>query len=130
MSIDITALVTIDLEPVFTLDPALSTSIPDRIAAEMALQGWGISDITDARAVYIATLTTKAFIPRLLLKFAQELKKTKAAKAEAEFNDAIRYLEALQAELQDRLQRAASDVAPEDLQGTQIPWPSCGIVEW
>jgi len=128
--VDIVSLVEIDLEPVFTLDQTLRVSIPERVAAEMALQGWTDADMTDRRAVYIAILTTKAFIPRLLLKFAQELRKTRGGKAEAEFQNAIDYLEALQKELQDRLQHAAAEAAPEDLTVLEQTWPSCGIVRW
>jgi hypothetical protein len=130
MSIDIQGLVEIDLQPIFELDTTLSTAIPDRINAELALQGWTLADITDQRAVYIATLTTKAFIPRLLLKLSMEIKKVKGGKAETEFQEAIKYLSELREELTERLQRAASGAAPEDLPFIGTPWPGVGVVEW
>jgi len=130
MSIDIQGLVEIDLQPIFELDTTLSTAIPDRINAELALQGWTLADITDQKAVYIATLTTKAFIPRLLLKLSMEIKKVKGGKAETEFQEAIKYLTELREELTERLQRAASEAAPEDLPFTGTPWPGVGVVEW
>jgi hypothetical protein len=127
--VDIQRLVEIDLAPVFELDPDLPDEIADRIDAEIALHGYDPVDITEQQAVLVALLTTKAFIPRLLLKFAQELRRARGGAAEAEFQDAIKYLQALRDELQGRYQEALSDLG-EDLPPGTPPWPGVGVQPW
>jgi hypothetical protein len=127
VAIDIAALVAIDLEPVFELDTTLQLAIPSRVEAETALRGWTEADITDRRAVYIALLVTKSFVARLLLRFSQELRKAGAGKATVEFSDALKYLTALQAELNARLLKAETEMAPDSVLD-DARWPGCGVL--
>jgi hypothetical protein len=126
MAVSAEALVAIDLDPVLALDPTLRDAIPARVEAEMALQGWGVIDLTDKRSAYIAILVTKSFVSRLLLKFAQEIKKTAGGTASVEFQDAIKYLEALRDELEARKIAAASAASPSSLV-TADRWPGVGV---
>lgn len=132
MAIVIQTLVEIDLEPVFTLDPTLQATIPTRIEATMATLGWTLADLTDQRSVYVAAVTTLSFVPRLLLKFGQEIKKAKGGKAETEFFEAIKYLQELRDALNDTVARAASGAGTEDIANTEdlAPWPSTGVLGW
>lgn len=130
MSITISTLVEIDLNPVFALDTGLQATINDRIEAEVALQGWTLGDLDDQKSVYIAALVTKSYIPRLLLKFAQEVQRAKGGKAEAEFAKAIDYLKQLREECDDRIQRAAAEADPEDVLLDPVRWPGIGPVAW
>lgn len=127
MSIDISALVAIDLEPVFELDPTIQTAIDSRIEAEKALRQWAEADMTDQRAVYIALVVTRSFVGRLLLKFSQEIKKAGAGKAAVEFDQAIKYLEALKDELDSRIAKAEIGVSPDTIP-SEIRWPGVGVV--
>lgn len=120
-------LVLIDLDPVFQLDPTLRDAIPARVEAEMAIQGWTLGDLTDKRAVYLAILVTRSFISRLLLKFSQEVKKTEGGAAKVEFMDAIKYLEALREELEQRKAEAAFIASPASIV-TSDRWPGVGVV--
>lgn len=128
--IDIEQLVRADLEPVFDLDPTLEDAILDRIDAEIALLGWINEELTDQQMAYVAILVTRAFIPRLLLRFAQELRRAKGGTAEAEFNDAIKYLKALQEELKERQDTAARETNPSILPTEIPPWPGVGVLPW
>lgn len=127
MSIDIERLVEIDLEPVFELDPTIQLAIPSRIEAEKAVRGWVEADMTDKRAVYVATVVTRSFVARLLLKFSQEIKKAGAGKAAVEFDNAIKYLEALRHELDERIRKEEIGIDPE-LIPSEIRWPGVGII--
>lgn len=127
MSIDIEQLVLVDLDPVLELDPTITTAINSRIEAEMALRTWTLLDMTDQRSVYIALLVTRSFVARLLLKFAQEVKKAAAGKSSVEFGDAIKYLEALKVELDNRIYKAEATVNPSIIPSDE-KWPGCGIV--
>ena len=127
MSVSPEELVLIDLDPVLTLDPTIRDAIPARVEAEMAIQGWGVIDLTDKRAAYIAILVTKSFVSRLLLKFAQEIKKTAGGTASVEFQDAIKYLEALRDELEARRVAASSAASPSSIVTTDR-WPGVGVV--
>jgi len=120
-------LVAIDLDPIFTLDPTLRDAIPARIEAEMAIQGWTLADLTDRRAAYIAILVTKSFVSRMLLKFAQAIKKTAGGPASVEFADAIKYLESLREELEQRKQETISIASPTSIVTTDR-WPGVGVV--
>jgi hypothetical protein len=128
MAVDIAELVNIDLAPALTLDSDLAAAIPVRILAEKAVRGWPDAEIDDARAVYIAAMTTLSLIPRLLFQFTQEMKKAKAGKAEVEFQNAISYLTEIRAALKDKVSQIASLVAPEDIQENLVRWPGIGIV--
>lgn len=114
MAIDITQLVRDQLEPVLLLDPTIEAAIPRQVEAQIALQGWAISSIDDQKSVYIYALATKAMIPRLLLKFSQEVQEAEAGPAKAIFADACKFLEALQKEMADQVKRAAWEADPED----------------
>lgn len=127
MSVDAEQLVLIDLDPVLELDPTITTAVSSRIEAEMALRGWTEADMTDKKIVYVSLLVTRSFVARLLLKFAQEIKKASAGKSQVEFSDAIKYLEALKVELDSRIFKAEAVVQP-DLVPTDEKWPGCGIV--
>lgn len=129
MSIEIQTLVEIDLEPVFSLDTTLQVTIPTRIEATLATLGWTLADLTDQRSVYVAALTTLSFVPRLLLKFGQEIKKAKGGKAETEFFEAIKYLQELRKALDDVVTRAASGAGTEDTASETVdPWPGVGVL--
>lgn len=130
MAVDIQQLVEIDLEPVFTLDTTIQVTIPNRIDAEVALQGWELTSLDDAQRVYIALRVTKSYITRLLLKFSQEIQEAKGGKAETKFAKAIDFLEELRKDINERIQAAAKEVDPEDVVGPAIPWPGVGIVKW
>jgi len=123
MAIDIVQLVKDQLDPVLTLDPGLDAAIPRQVDAQIALQGWSAVTVSDRQGVYISTLATQALIPRLLMKFAQEIKRAKGGDAEAEFMDAIKFLEALQKQLAAQVNRAAKEAAPEDAEVEPVSWP-------
>ena len=114
MAISAIQLVTDQLEPVLLLDPTIEAAISRQVDAQIALQGWAVSDVTDQRSVRIAILSTKALIPRLLLKFAQEVQQAEAGPAKAVFQDACKFLEALMKELEAQAQVAAREESPED----------------
>jgi hypothetical protein len=114
MAVSAIQLVTDQLEPVFTLDTTLEAAISRQVDAQIALQGWAVSDVTDQRSVRIAILSTKALIPRLLLKFAQEVQQAEAGPAKAVFQDACKFLEALMKELEAQVKAAAWEEEPED----------------
>jgi hypothetical protein len=114
MAISAIQLVTDQLEPVLSLDPTIEAAISRQVDAQIALQGWAVSDVTDQRSVRIAILSTKALIPRLLLKFAQEVQQAEAGPAKAVFQDACKFLEALMKELEAQAQVAAREESPED----------------
>lgn len=114
MAISAEQLVKDQLAPVFELDSTIEAAIPRQVEAQIALQGWGISDVTDQRAVYVAVLSTKALIPRLLLKFSQEVQQAEAGPAKAVFQDACKFLEALAKELETQAKAAAFEADPED----------------
>lgn len=120
------------LSPVFSLDTTLHSVIPDEITAQIALQGYSLLDVDDRKAVYIALLTTKALIPRLLLKFSMRLESVKGGPAETQWVDAIKFLEALREELVGQLRFAAREVEPEDVDLGMPPekWTSTGIRSW
>jgi hypothetical protein len=133
MAIDPVALVTQDLQPLFLLDAALEATITPRVAAMQAMKGW--STLTDQQAVYIALLTTKALIPRILGKFSQEVQKVKGGKSEVDLVKAIEYLNALREEIDEMLSMFI------DVEGGSIPpgvdpklmmvrWPGIGPVGW
>jgi hypothetical protein len=128
------SLVESDLEVVFVLDTTLQARIPDRVAAVVALQGWTLLDLDDQKSVYVAALTTQAFIPRLLLKFAQEIKKAEGGKSKVEFTNAVDYLKALQAQIETILQEYAKHAQPVDVlplvELNTIRWPGVGPVSW
>jgi hypothetical protein len=127
MAVSAENLVQIDLDPVMTLDPTLADAIPARVEAEMAVQGWTLADMTDQRSVFVALLVTRSLVSRLLLKFSQEIKKTAGGSAQVEFNDAIKYLQALQAELDQRRIETMFIANPTSIVTTD-KWPSSGVL--
>jgi hypothetical protein len=114
MAIDPVQLVKDQLEPVILLDTTIYDVIPRQVEAQIALQGLVAAEITDQQAVYVSILATAGLIPRLLIKFAQEVKKAKGGPAEVEFQDAVKFLEALQKTLAEQRKQAAKEVDPDD----------------
>lgn len=132
MAVDMQVLVENRLSPLFSLDPTLQNIIPSEITAQIALQGWSLAAIDDQKAVYLSLLTTRALVPRLLLKFSIGVKRAKGGPAEAEYMDAIKFLEALREELTVQLRAAAAEADPVDVDvvSDTTPWPSVGVVSW
>ena len=124
MAISATQLVLDQLDPILGLDPTMSAAIPRQVEAQIALQGWSVSSITDQRAVYIALRATQAMIPRLLIKCSQSLKKAVGGPAETEWQDAVNFLEGLRKELADQIKAAAKEVDPEDALDTSATRPT------
>ncbi len=124
MAISAIQLVKDQLEPVLTLDTTIEAAIPRQVEAQIALQGWPLSSMTDQRSVYISLRATQALIPRLLLKFSQSLKKAVGGPAETEFQDAVNFLQALQKELAEQVKAAAKEVDPEDAIDTAAVRPT------
>ena len=114
MAVSTTQLVLDQLEPILGLDPTMSAAIPRQVEAQIALQGWSVSNMTDQRAVYIALRATQAMMPRLLIKCSQSLKKAVGGPAETEWQDAVDFLKQLQEELERQIKMAAKEVDPED----------------
>jgi hypothetical protein len=114
VAIDPVQLVKDQLEPVLTLDTTIEAAIPGQVEAQIALQGLDAGAITDQQRVYVSVLATYALIPRLLLKFAQKVKKAKGGSAEAEFHDASDFLKLLQGQLKDQIKAAAKETDPAD----------------
>ncbi len=136
MAINPVDLVTDDLQPLFLLDTEIEAAIVDRVAAVQAMKGW--VTLTDQQAVYVALLTTKALVPRILLKFSQEIQKVKGGKSETDFVKAIDYLNALREEIDEMLGMFPSDIDEgggtlppgTDPELLMIRWPGIGPVEW
>ena len=120
MAIDMIQLVRDQLEPVLLLDPTLEAAIPRQVDAQLALQRYPINGYDDSKAVYVSVRATKALIPRLLLKFSQEVQEAEAGPAKAKFADAVKFLEALQKEMADQAKAAAWEADPEDTVG-EVP---------
>jgi len=117
------------LSVVYDLDPTLDSVIATQVTAEIARQGWLLSDVTDQRAAYIADWTTYALLPRIILKFSQELEAAKGGPAEVRYQNAIEGLRLLMQQLRDRINSTARKV--DDLGETEINpvrWPGAGIV--
>lgn len=129
MAVSGLAQVTIDLAPVFALDTEIEAQIPSRFEAQCALIGWTLADMTDQREAYMAAITTRSFIPRLLLKFAQGIAKAKGGPAETTFQKAIDYLKMLQATCDSAIDIAAPLAAPEQSQviAEIRPYPFVGV---
>ncbi|MEW6351297.1 MAG: hypothetical protein AB1646_19760 [Thermodesulfobacteriota bacterium] len=131
MAIDSVQLVRDQLDAVLELDPAIGDVIPRQVEAQTALQGYDTVAMSDAQRVYVAILATKGMIPRLLLKFSQEVQEAEGGPAKVKFQEAVEFLKALQAELKEQVKQAAKEADPEDatdLPGT--PWPGCGMRRW
>ena len=101
------------LEPVLLLDPTIEEAIPRQVEAQVALQNYG-PDLDDRKMVYVSVRATQALIPRLLLKFSQKVQKAKGGPAEAEFADAVKFLEILQRTLEELAKVAAWEADPQD----------------
>lgn len=115
MAISISNLVEKRLAPALVLDTDLLTDIPTEIEAQIALQGWSDSTMTDAEKVLIAIYTIKALIPRLLLIYSAEIKRVKGGPAETEFQDIIDFLKELRKEVNEQIKQAQAEVSPEDI---------------
>ena len=128
MTISASQLVLDQIDPILTLDPTITAAVTRRVDAEIAVQGYAMATATDAEMVYISDLTLQALIPRMILKFTQELKKAKGGPAEVEFQSAIDFLKALQTQLKDKVKQTAAQVDPGDtLDVVNVAWPSTGF---
>ena len=115
MAVNSVTLVLDLLDPVLVLDAEIGGAVNRAVEAQVALQGWSDDSITDQQKVYIALLSLRFLIPRLLLKFAQKVKKAQGGSAMAEYDKAISYLETLQQTLTEQIRVAAHEVDPTDI---------------
>jgi hypothetical protein len=122
-------LVLIDLDPILALDPTIRDAIPSRVEAECVMQGWTPVSLTDQQSVFVATQVTRSLVTRLLLKFSQEVKKTAGGAASVEFQDAIKYLQELKADLDQRRAEQAYVANPSSIVTTD-KWPGVGFVSF
>ena len=120
MDTDINQLVSDQFDPILALDPTIADAIPRQVDAQIKLQGYAVSSLTEQQGVYISVLATAAMVPRVLLKFSLKVGEVKGGPAEAKFVEAIKYLEALERSLNEQIKRAAWEADPEDTVG-QIP---------
>ena len=94
MAVSAATLVLDQIDPILSLDTTITAAITRRVDAEIAIQGYSTLTMTDAEQAYIGDLVLQAMLPRLILKFSQELKKAKGGPAEVEFQSAIDFLKA------------------------------------
>lgn len=128
MAVNAATLVLDQLDPILSMDATITAAITRRVDAEIAVQGYATLTMTDAEQAYIGDLVLQAMLPRLILKFSQELKKAKGGPAEVEFQSAIDFLKTLQAQLKDKIKQTASQVDPGDtVDYSNVAWPSVGF---
>jgi len=127
VSIDSQQLVMDQLDPVVALDPTISIAVTRQVEAVTALHSWVHAALTDRQRVYVSLLALKAMIPRLLLKFAQGIKKAKGGPADAEFQAAEKFLLHLQKEVNEQLERAAKEASPDDVTILLPAYPAIGV---
>jgi hypothetical protein len=128
MAVSAATLVLDQIDPILSLDTTITAAITRRVDAEIAIQGYSTLTMTDAEQAYIGDLVLQAMLPRLILKFSQELKKAKGGPAEVEFQSAIDFLKALQQQLKDKIKQTASQVDPGDtVDYSNVAWPSTGF---
>ena len=128
MSVSANQLVLDQLDPILALDTTITAAILRRVDAEIAVQGYATLTMTDAEQAYIGDLVLQAMLPRLILKFSQELKKAKGGPAEVEFQSAIDFLKTLQSQIKDKIKQTASQVDPGDtVDYSNVAWPSTGF---
>ena len=128
MAVNAATLVLDQLDPILSLDTTITAAITRRVDAEIAIQGYATLTMTDAEQAYIGDLVLQAMLPRLILKFSQELKKAKGGPAEVEFQSAIDFLKTLQTQLKDKIKQTASQVDPGDtVDYSNVAWPSVGF---
>ncbi len=128
MAVNAATLVLDQIDPILSLDTTITAAITRRVDAEIAIQGYATLTMTDAEQAYIGDLVLQAMLPRLILKFSQELKKAKGGPAEVEFQSAIDFLKTLQTQLKDKIKQTASQVDPGDtVDYSNVAWPSVGF---
>lgn len=128
MAVNAATLVLDQLDPILSMDTTITAAITRRVDAEIAVQGYATLTMTDAEQAYIGDLVLQAMLPRLILKFSQELKKAKGGPAEVEFQSAIDFLKTLQTQLKDKIKQTASQVDPGDtVDYSNVAWPSVGF---
>lgn len=128
MAVNAATLVLDQIDPILSLDTTITSAITRRVDAETAIQGYSTLTMTDAEQAYIGDLVLQAMLPRLILKFSQELKKAKGGPAEVEFQSAIDFLKTLQQQLKDKIKQTASQVDPGDtVDYSNVAWPSTGF---
>lgn len=128
MAVSAATLVLDQIDPILSMDTTITAAITRRVDAEIAIQGYSTLTMTDAEQAYIGDLVLQAMLPRLILKFSQELKKAKGGPAEVEFQSAIDFLKTLQQQLKDKIKQTASQVDPGDtVDYSNVAWPSTGF---
>lgn len=128
MAVSAATLVLDQIDPILSMDTTITAAITRRVDAEIAIQGYSTLTMTDAEQAYIGDLVLQAMLPRLILKFSQELKKAKGGPAEVEFQSAIDFLKTLQQQLKDKIKQTASQVDPGDtVDYSKVAWPSTGF---
>jgi hypothetical protein len=129
MAVSAATLVLDQIDPILSLDTTITAAITRRVDAEIAIQGYNTLTMADAEQAYIGDLVLQAMLPRLILKFSQELKRAKGGPAEVEFQAAIDFLKALQAQLKEKVKQTASQVDPGDtVDYSNVAWPSTGFI--
>ncbi len=131
--IDVAKIVEINLRPVITVDATIPDDIPVMIEAQWAMQGWIAPGDDDRQRAYISALTLEAFMPRILLLYADEIEGHIVAAESTKMPDRVKYLKALQTAI-DKLKASASGIGPESKVNNQLlelnRWPGCGIASW
>jgi hypothetical protein len=131
MAVSAATLVLDQIDPILSLDTTITAAITRRVDAEIAIQGYNTLTMADAEQAYIGDLVLQAMLPRLILKFSQELKRAKGGPAEVEFQAAIDFLKALQAQLKEKVKQTASQVDPGDtVDYSNVAWPSTGFISF
>lgn len=117
------------LSPVLALDTGITAAVTRAVEAQTALKEWDGIVLSEAQKVYVALLSVKQMIPRLLLIFTQEIKTAKGGTASVEYHKAVEFLQSLMVEVKDQIKQAAHLVDPtdnwEDVE--LIRWPGVGV---
>jgi len=123
MAVNAVQLVTDQLSPVLALDADLPAKIGRQVEAQIVLQGWSAVGLDDQKTVYVSVLATQALLTPLILLFSQrqKLKRAKGGTSEAEYQEAIDFLKALQEQLKAQVKLAAKEAAPEDAEVLRPP---------
>jgi hypothetical protein len=120
-----------DLAVAIALDPTVEAIIPRRIDAMIAMQGWEGLTLSNQQNAYVAVLTTKALLPRVISEFLRKIQSMEAGPAKAEYVDAVEGLKLLQKELAEAVKQAAKNVDPGDAVEDVVPpaaYPTGGPV--
>jgi hypothetical protein len=131
MAIDPTSLVQGYLSFAIAIDAAITAFIPEAVEAEVAIQGWAGLALSEQQKAYVAKLTTKGILPRVIGDFTRKMQEVKGGPAEAKYVDAIEALKLLQKELSAAVTSAAKNVDPADAEDVVRPtYPNTGMVSF